>query len=347
MDFILNGQATGTVAERLLASQFNIGSLRTWKEKNKQGMWKNYMNNNGKVIQVANATLRKDEWKQYDEAVIRATRDRLTCANTFVSRGMVYTIGNGLGKTVLEYEDLNDFNDASLGMDPLPTATEDRPVYGIKYMPLPVIYKEFRVNIRQLEASRTRGEPLDVTAAEMAGRKVAEMIETITCTGSSSFTFGGGTLYGIKDFTSVNTGSLTADWNDSAATGETILADVLAMKQTLIEDNYFGPYGLFIPTNYETAIDADFKAASDKTIRQRLLEVSGIEFIVVSDKLTSDYVVMVQLTSDVMRMVIGLPVTTVQWESRGGLSQHFMVMAIMLPQPRADQNGNCGIAVYN
>jgi len=344
MDYILNGQATGSVAERLMATNFNIGALRTWRENDGRCYM---MNQNGVVVPVANATLRRDEWKQFDDAVLKAARNRLVCANTFISKGLVYSIPNGLGKTVLQYEDLNEFNDASLGMDPLPTAVEDRPVWSTKYMPLPIIYKEFRVNIRQLEASRTLGEPLDTTSAEMAGRKVAEMVEELTCNGSSNFTFGGGVLYGIKDFTNANTGSLTADWDDSAATGETMLADVLAMKQALIDAYHYGPYGIFIPTNYETAIDADFKAASDKTIRQRLMEVDGIQFITVADKLTADYVVMLQLTQDVMRMVVGLPMTTLQWESRGGLSQHFMVMTIMLPQPRADQNARCGIVVYH
>ena len=359
LDFIVGTgdnawRANGDIATRLLQSQFNIGALRPFEEtiKNEKtgqmvGTGRFFINHNGIARPVNNATLRYDEWKQYDIAVIKAARERLVVADTFLSRGLTYTFGNGLGKTVLTYEDLNDFNDATVGMDPLPTAVEDRPVYGMKYMPLPVIYKEFRLNIRQLNASRTTGEPLDVTGAEMAGRKVAEMIETITCVGSSSFAFGGGTLYGLKDFTYSTTGSLTADWDDSAATGETILADVIAMKQAAIDDRHYGPYGIFIPTNYETALDADFKAGSDKTIRQRLLEVEGIEFIKVADKMTADYVVLVELTSDTMRMIVGLPITTVQWESRGGLSQHFMVMAIILPQPRADQNNRSGIVVYN
>jgi hypothetical protein len=49
------------------------------------------------------------------------------------------------------------------------------------------------------------------------------------------------------------------------------------------------------------------------------------------------------MTSDVIRMVIGMDVTTVQWETMGGMRLHFKVMAIMVPQLRADYNSNTGI----
>jgi hypothetical protein len=35
--------------------------------------------------------------------------------------------------------------------------------------------------------------------------------------------------------------------------------------------------------------------------------------------------------------------TTVQWEEQGGLLLNFKIMAIMVPQLRADHNGNTGI----
>jgi hypothetical protein len=42
-------------------------------------------------------------------------------------------------------------------------------------------------------------------------------------------------------------------------------------------------------------------------------------------------------------MVIGMDVTTVQWETHGGMRLNFKVMAIMVPQLRSDFNGNAGI----
>lgn len=52
---------------------------------------------------------------------------------------------------------------------------------------------------------------------------------------------------------------------------------------------------------------------------------------------------MVQMTPDVVRAVNGMDITTLQWESIGGMRVNFKVMAIQVPQLRADFYGNCGI----
>jgi hydroxymethylglutaryl-CoA reductase len=57
--------------------------------------------------------------------------------------------------------------------------------------------------------------------------------------------------------------------------------------------------------------------------------------------------ILVQLTKDVARAVVGQDITTIQWEEKGGLVLKFKVMAIMVPQLRATFAGNCGILHAN
>ena len=52
---------------------------------------------------------------------------------------------------------------------------------------------------------------------------------------------------------------------------------------------------------------------------------------------------LVQMTPDVARAVNGMDITTVQWESKGGMQLNFKVMCIQVPQLRADYSGDCGI----
>jgi hypothetical protein len=52
---------------------------------------------------------------------------------------------------------------------------------------------------------------------------------------------------------------------------------------------------------------------------------------------------MVQMTPNVVRAVDGMSITTVQWESVGGMRLNFKTMCIQVPQIRADFYGNCGI----
>lgn len=334
----------GAVGGRLLANNMDPGVLRPWIGQDRRAyITLNSGSQRPSIQPVANATLRKDEWKQLDEAIVKAAQQRLIGVADLYSRNLVYRVSNGLGTTVLETEVVSDIEDAQVSMDAATRGRRDRPDFSIGYLPLPIIHADFQLDIRTLNASRTRGQALDTLQAEMAARKVAEKAESMLFTGLSTYTYGGGTLYGYLDYTNRNTYTLSAHWDDSAATGETMLADVLGMIQASIDDRYYGPWVLYIPTNFQTALGEDFKTNSDKSVRQRLLEVNGLLDIKVADFLTADNVVLVQMTSDVVRMVEGLTMQTLEWDIEGGMIKLFKVMTIMVPQIRADYNNRCGI----
>ena len=50
---------------------------------------------------------------------------------------------------------------------------------------------------------------------------------------------------------------------------------------------------------------------------------------------------------ETVKVIIGLQPTTIEWDSRGGMELNYMVIAIMVPLLRADQDGNCGIVHYS
>jgi len=338
-DFIFNGKGHGTIASKLLANGMDIGMLRPYIGTNGQV----FVTINGAAQPIdINATLRKDEWKQYDEAVLRAKQDRLVGVGDLNSRGLTYNIPNGLGKMVLEYEDESDITDAQMSMDAVTDKSDDRVEYELKSLPLPIIHKGFNVSIRNLLASRTTGQPIDTTMAELSTRKVTDKVETMLFNGTSSFGYGGGTIYGYTDYPNRNTATIT-DWLATATTPAMIIADVLAIKQALLDDGFFGPFMLYVPANYETLLDEDYNETNGKTIRERIKAISNIIDIKVIDKLAASNVLMVQMSSDVVRMVNGMAVSTVEWEEKGGLIVHYKVMTIQVPQIRARQDNTCGI----
>jgi uncharacterized linocin/CFP29 family protein len=342
-DFIANGKITGSVAQKLLQSGMNINALRPYIDS--EG--KHFITVNGKPVMTQNATLMYDEWKTFDDAVVKVARARMNGIADLESRGLVFNIPNGLASTVLQYEDMGDISKASISMDAIVRGKNDRPEYGIKYLPLPIIHKDFQIGARVLAASRKGSMPLDTTMAELAAIKVAEMCETMLFQGSSSYTFGGGTIYGYCDFPHRVQGKLTYPWDSSVATGKTMLADIVAMKAAAIGVKRFGPYVLYIPTDYETVLDEDYTTGyTDMTVRDRILKLSGIEAIKVCDYLTAGSVLLVQMTSDVIRIVNGMPLSPVEWQEEGGMLTHYKVMTIKVPQIREDQNNSCGIVHF-
>ena len=346
-DVIVNGQAHGSVAARLLSCGFNANALRPWV--GRDGRSYITQNSRGKSVAVplignTAATLRKDEWKLLDEAVVGVARQRLRIVSALRGAGLQYTIPQGMGKTVLETQTQTDITDAEMHMDPAVPTEQDRPHFDLTTLPLPVIHKDFSFSAREIAVSRNGGSPLDVTGAELATRKVAEAAEKLTLGVSSTYKFGGGTIYGLINYpNAITTVTLTAP-TATAWTPEDTVEEVLAMRQASQDALHYGPWMLYNSPAWDQYLDRDYNTTSGKTLRARLSEISNIRGVETADYMGSGFkMVLVQQTSDVVRMVVGMDVTTVQWESMGGLRVHFKVMAILVPQVRCDSNSNTGI----
>lgn len=346
MDFVLNGQGHGSVANVLMASNFDAGALRPYV--GSDGRSYMTLNSGGQqrtIVTNAIATLRKDEWIQLDKAVLKAAQARLNAVADLRAAGLQYTIPNGLSKTVLEHEAQSDIGDAVISMDGLRQANADRPEFDLRSLPLPIIHKDFHFSARQISASRNGGSPLDTTTAELAGRKVAEQVEKLLLGESNSYAFGGGTVYGYRNFTDRLTKVITAPTTSNQAT---TVAEVLAMRKQSTDNNYFGPWVLYYGPAWYQYMDGDYSLAGgnnpNQTLRERLKRIEGIKDVKPADYLTgNNTLLLVQMTADVARIVVGMDITTLQWESHGGMQLNFKVMTIMVPQLRSDFTNQCGI----
>ena len=345
----------GDVSDRLIANNFDPGILRPWWEV-VRGEKRNYItkmvvNDHGelvpKVFQVnAPATLSRDAWYQFDNVIVRAVRERLRAFGDIRSRGLVYNLPNGMAHTVLQYQTVGDITPATVSMDPVRRSEGDRPTTDTANLPLPVVHKDFDFSAREIMVSRQGNLPLDTTTAELAARKVAEEIEKMTIGNvGAPFTYGGGYVYG---FINHPDRAVKADMTvPTGANGTTVISDVLTLRQLLIDARHFGPYVMYVNSQWSTVLDTDFSSSKgDMTLRQRILAIEGISDVRTLDHLptTGWHVLLVEMTSETVRAVVGMEPQLVQWESMGGLMKHYKVMAIQVPQVRPDTAGNAGIA---
>jgi len=353
MDFLgAGGAAFGDVAKRMAANGvIDPGVMRPWVDE-KTGITycdvyiggplhedKSYV-----VQQIGtNGVLRREEWMKLDEAVLKLSQTRLGGVQDLISRGLTVPLGNAMGTTVYEYEDLSDAFEAVLSMDGIDRGKGDRQVYGSNYIPLPIIHVDYEIKMRVLAASRNKGQPLDVTSAEAATRKVLQKREDMLFT-DETYAFGGGTIFSYVNHTNRSQVLMTERWDASGKTGKEIVDEVLSLKATSIGKMHYGPWVLYIPTDYETKMDEDYSAAKGtNTIRERILKIEGIEEVKVIDTLADDQVLLVQMTSDVVRLITGLPVQSVQWGAEGNFITKHKILTIQVPQIRADQDGNSGV----
>lgn len=357
-DFIMPRQdgvymASGIVANRLLQLGFNTDVMRPFVGPGNQGAYINHYNRQTKevesvAIQNAAATLNDSEWLLIDETVNRVAAAETRLVADLRAAGLQRVIPNGMGKTVLQYGDMSDISAATISMDPARRGESDRPVFTQNFLPLPVIYKDWDMSLRELEVSRNDGAPLDTTMAELATQKVVEGIEQLALGVWPTYAFGGGTVYGLTNYTNRLTYSLTAP-TAGGWTGNTLITQLLAMRAALEAKFMRGPYMIYVSPNWGQYLDADFSAAKgDLTLRERIRQIEGfidvrtLEYL--ANLTNNPYtILMVQWNSRTIQIVVGQEIRTVQWETEGGFLLHFKTLAIMVPLIRCDQNNQCGL----
>jgi uncharacterized linocin/CFP29 family protein len=300
-----------------------------------------------KELRVA-STLRKDEWKVFDEALVEEVHLRLRGVADLYGAGLTKSISGGLGKTVYEYEKMSDMTPAIVSMDGNVRSDNDRVDFSRAGIPLPITHKDFNLNLRTLQASRSGGEGLDTVQLRVCGRLIAEKLEDMLFNGSTKI-YQGLPIYGYTTFPQRNklafgTGGA---WSSGSKTGEQKLNDVLAMIAAANADRMYGPFVLYIPATDAVALNQDFKTASDKSVLSRLLEIPELSSIRTSDVLAADNLLLVQMTADNVQLLVGEPLQNIQWDINGGFTIAFKSFTIQVPLIRADAAGRSGIVHMN
>ena len=298
-----------------------------------------------KTIQTNKGTLRDDEWKQLDNAVLETAKSNLNGFQDILNRGLSVSLGDAMGTTIFQTSKRNGDMTADVTMNGRTKANNDRPTYEPEFLPIPIIHADYEIGTRALRASRKGNTPLDTVNAEDAARAVMEVRENMLFT-ATEFSFGGGTIYSFLNEPNRNTDTGLNDWTDTAnVTGKDIVNDVNnVMKAGLLADHYGGPYVLYVNSAVETRLDDDYSdTKGSNTIRDRILAINNIQDVVTVDALPSNTVLLVQVTSNVVRIVNGMGLSNIQWQTGDGFVNYYKAMAIQVPQVRSDGSGQSGV----
>jgi hypothetical protein len=126
----------------------------------------------------------------------------------------------------------------------------------------------------------------------------------------------------------------------------------------LTNDNAMGPFFLYVPRAWIDSLDRAYfetNAASPaavtglvaptQTIMQRLMALSEIAGVRPTSQLTTG-VILVSMTRPVIDVGFGFEPRLIQWESQGGMVNHFRVMSIMTFRVKQSYAGQSGVAYY-
>lgn len=277
---------------------------------------------------VENNTLREDETRQIEEALTRVARRDLVAVADLRQMGLTVNLRN-IGVTTYEFDRVSPVGEATQSMSILNLGDRDLATFARTAIPVPVTASQFQLDARHQAAGQTLGEPVSLTNVEEHTRSVAEKLED-TLVNGSPVVLGANTLPGYTNFSSREQVSYSdTTWPDISGTKEAAVVDVLAMRTALRDNGFTGPYVLYLPANYDGVIDEDYKAESDRTLRERLMAINGISDIKILPTLPDDEVLLVQMTRSVVQAAVGQDLTTVTWDMYGGLASNWAILAVM------------------
>jgi hypothetical protein len=290
----------------------------------------------------ATGTLPLEEWKEIDDAVVRAIQPELQFFDDLRGSG-TFTVPDGLGTTVLESMMIGDITPAEINMDGLAKADQDRPLMDMTGIPLPIIHKDFTIPLRHVRVSRKSGYAFDTALPADAAVKVAQEVEKLALGVGLNYMFAGRSLYGALNFPQ----RLTVELEDPLQpgwTGNDLIKDIIQMKAASRDVGFRGPWRMYVGSGWDDLMEEDYSATKGvNTLRERVLAMRGIRSIDVLDFMPAYEILLMQMDPRVARAVIAMPPTTLQWEQQGGMEMLFKVMAIMVPWFRADFYGATGL----
>ena len=293
--------------------------------------------------------------KMIDDAVVRVGLDRLVIVADLLAEGLVFDLGQDFwGVTQLQWDEMSETGGAHRTMDPLARGENQIVDRRPRIIPIYLTWDDFELGIRTIAASQRGGAPIDITQVEQATRRVNEAIEDAMINGIPNPVFGS-SVPGLLNAPNVNafTYETSTAWDAAGKTGQEIVDDVLGMIALARTDRRFGPYNLYVNTTYGNALNKNFSdgvTTFDITIRQRLERIMAGERALrvrEADLLPANRTVLVQMTSDVVDVVVGQQPTVVSWDHPSGWSSNFVSLACVVPRVKTSYEDQSGIVTGN
>jgi uncharacterized linocin/CFP29 family protein len=203
-------------------------------------------------LQREQAPLSLDQWAAVDQAVVRTAQSMLV-GRRFIS--LVGPFGPGLealpndaigGAGAAQIDLLGNREDQAIAIE------------GRRFLALPLLYKDFWVHWRDLEASRQLGVPLDLGKAAAAAAATAQAEDRLVFDGEPGLG-----LTGLRNADGRQNLPM-GDWD----TGGQAFADVVEGVRALTQAGFTGPYALAVSPRLYAALNRIFDASGVLELEQ-------------------------------------------------------------------------------
>lgn len=296
-----------------------------------------------------NASLPKDAWEYLDEAIIRLARQELIGINDIRSIPGAVIPFDGLGASLFTMNRVDGLSGAVMAETPDVRNNGDTLNFDTIGTPLPITVKDFPINTKRAAMARRDGVPYESIISDEALYQVMYKLEDHLFNGQ--YIAGGSTAWGYTTFPKRQQYTLPVSW--ATQQPDLMFNDVNAMVTKSMEHHHYGPWTLYIPWQYYSRLNQDYHIGAidfpHGIIRDRFMDIPGLEDVKVSRFLANNNVVLVEKSARTVRLIDGITPTVVDWTmpNSPNWTHNFKAMAMWVPffVTDKDANGNemCGI----
>lgn len=295
---------------------------------------------------TVNSLLTRDEWVELDRRVLTAQRPLLRMIADLRRRRLTYDLGSFASLTSRWYKS-SDVSRPTVNMTGR-GSNRDLPDTKRVEVPVPVIFKDFELDMRSLMASRRMGDSLDTAALTETTQVIVEEAEAMVLGTTTYPNFNGLPLYGILNHPDRNTFTATGDWGTIGNIIPTITGAIGVMNGDL----YYGPYQIYASTNqYNEASMSYFGDNTGETPLDRIMRMpqfdrangGGFDML---PGLPDGTLIMMQMRDDVIDYAQPRDMQGVQlreWTTNDGLASGFKLMMVGAPRLKSKYDGKMGL----
>ncbi|MGZ3582488.1 MAG: family 1 encapsulin nanocompartment shell protein [Ktedonobacterales bacterium] len=270
-------------------------------------------------LQRDQSPLNTDQWRALDQMVVQ------TAQAILVGRRFLTLLGPfGLGVEALPTDILAGTTTAQIDLmgnvEGEAVSIERR-----RYVPLPLIYKDFWIQGRDLAANRQFGLPLDTSKAAAAAAACAQIEDRLIFDGNPALDFAG-----IRNADGRQTSPL-GDWGQVGQG----FADVVEGTRLLTESGFPGPYALIVSPRLYAQLNRIFGNTGVLEIEQ--VQKLARRGVYPTSALPEPSAVLIDSGPQNMDLAVSLDLSTAFVESNN-LNYHFRVVesiALRIERPHA------------
>ena len=323
------------------------GSLRNQLNANfsqKESFWNNNLQTNADGLVVnAQGALKYDDYKELTDDVIKVREFPQVGAfyRSFTAAGLTRSMD--IGKTVIDYKDMNSFGDATVSMDASNRESEQNN-YDQRLVPLPIFHKDFSIPWRQTGFSYKESD--GVMESQF---RVMETRDKVLLLGDSSIKVNGDEMYGYTNHPgTIQKPAGISDWAVAANATKVYEELVALLSDLFVTGKVGGPNTVMLWVASDIYNNLQYKTSATKsndlTVEQDIMNIAQIGGVNMHQDLPAGAILLVEMSPRTSDLAVASDVIALPWQRLNELEDmRFSIMAACTPRIKRDRNGDTGI----